>query len=154
MTDLSPFCVLLVTCALPLACGGHLDADASSTSSHAGAGGDIPNAGAGGSLNTAGSNTGGASDIEGGSGGRGGRDGDGVVFVEDFEDGDTNGWFRSCASIDALHEAAAGATSFGAQYIEALAQGCDEGFAVLAVPSLTPTRVEWWMRLNSEGQSF
>ncbi len=162
----------LAACVIATACGGSANVDEIEGSGAAGgaagsnAGGTAGNTagdsggsaggddgGAGGTTSAAGTDTGGSGG-DATDGGAGGGETDSALFVEDFEDGDTNGWYRGCASMDALPEAAATATVFGAQLRETRAQGCENGWAAQDFSSLTPSRIEWWMRVNSQGEIF
>ena len=137
------------------ACGGSADVEEIDGSETGGAAGS----GAGG---VAGSTAGATGDIEGGSGGTDGNAGsagsevveDVILFEERFEDGDTNNWLRACATLDALPEAAADDSSFGGHLAEKRDRGCEAGYAGTELQSLTPSRIEWWMRAYAEGVAF
>ena len=141
MTILTRLCVA-TACVTSFACGGGLAADEAE-----GIGTD------GGVAGSGGGSDGGVS----GDAGSGGTEPEGpdVLLAEDFEDGDTNDWFRDCARIEALPEAAANETSFGARLVETRGQGCEVGYAGTEIPlPQTPSGVEWWMRSNSRGEIF
>ena len=115
-----------------------------------GAGGDAGSAGSGGS-NAAGADA-------AGSGGSAGSAGSGeesdILFEEHFEDGDTDDWFRTCATFEAVQEAAANSSSFGAHLFETREESCELGHAAIGLADLTPSRIEWWMKANPRGEVF
>jgi len=145
------------------ACGGGLAADeveGTGTGTGGTAGTDAGGA-SGSSGDTVGGFGGGIGGDDAGAGGDAGSAGSepvedpDVLLAEDFEDGNTNDWYRDCATFKVLPEAAADATSFGARLVETRDQGCGQGYAGLEVPvPQTPSRVEWWMRSNSRGEIF
>jgi hypothetical protein len=119
-----------------------------------GGAGSSAGAGAGG---TAGDTGGGAGVSEGGSASAGGSDTQpeaNILFEERFEDGDTDDWYKECATFTSLSEAAADGTAFGAQLVETRGGGCEWGGAAIDLGATTPSRVEWWMRNNSRGEVF
>ena len=135
----------LASCLVLIACGGG-SADADEF--------DGSEAGAGGAGATGGSIGDGGTAGVGGDAGTGGTEADNFLFVEDFEDGNTDGWYLSCASMEAASDAAADGTSLGAHVLETRGQGCKEGWASHELPDLAPSRIEWWMRSNSRGEIF
>ena len=131
--------------------------DGSTGGDDGGTGGGSDAGGAGGGSDAGGAG-GGSDDAAGGTAGSAGSDAGeplDILLADDFEDGNTNDWYRACATFKALPEAAADETGFGARLTETREEGCEQGYAGLEVPSpQTPSRVDWWMRSNSRGEIF
>ncbi len=154
---------VLVAWGASVGCGGGLaldEAEGIGTNGGGTAGTDVggSSGAAGSGAGGTGGSTGGTDSETGGDAGSGGSEpveGPDVLLAEDFDDGDTNDWYRDCATFKVLPEAAADETAFGARLVETREAGCEQGYAGLEVPSpQTPSRVEWWMRSNSRGEIF
>lgn len=155
---------VFAACMTSMSCGGHANTDEIEGSDTGGAAGTA--VGSGGSSGAAGSvaagsggsSTGGTDSETGGDAGSGGSEpveDPNILLADDFEDGNTNDWYRECSTIKALPEAAADETSFGARLVETRAEGCEVGYAQAEIPMpKTPSRIEWWMRSHSRGDSF
>ncbi len=146
-------------CAIATACGGSANVDEVEGAETGGAAGSSIGGASGNTVGGSGGSSGGAAGSDGETGGDAGSAGsevveDVIVFEERFEDGDTNDWLRDCATFDALPDAAAEDSSFGGHLAEKRDRGCKFGRAGTELKSLTPSRVEWWMRADAVGEAL
>ena len=153
---------VFAACTISFACGGGVSTDETEGTGARGAAASD----AGGAAGSAASTSGGSGSTDGGAGGSAGSAGVAgsagseiepealILFEERFEDGDTNDWLRECATLDALPEAAADDSSFGGHLAEKRDRGCEAGYAGTELQSLTPSRIEWWMRADAKGEAF